>query len=351
MLYFGFVSLPLLKVVGLFTLITISSCLRLRRRNIYAIDEYLSDDSVLSDSSTLHVALSKSQFNRNHAFNDISLFYGESSTSFKIKPPIDWSNIVFMIYIYSSSEQDRMVEAHFNTWLRHIGEGADVVYITDADDSRSVEEILPFAQSATATFHLYKSPAPKEGKHLRFKVIDGFQHVAEKKFKFKKNFFIKMDYDNYVVSDRLLAYLNSLHYQTYPKPVHFGRSNCYNTICYTEGGFYGFNNVGFRALVHYFEEYPGIATGEHFKFQNEMKLLMQHEDFMVSFVYRDATQYPMIHAHLYTRNFGSNPTTLKVTSYLKHMSEGIAFHGFKDPNLLYESENFFFEEWNRARTR
>jgi len=319
------------SIYKIFTFLTLLLCFTLKHGN--AIHEELYDSSHI-----LHTALSS---NTPHKFISIdkSIFYSHPNPS--IKPSVDWSNIVFMINIYNSYVQDRMIEAHFNTWLRHVGEGLDVVYITDADDNRSFKEILPLISNSKATFHLYKSPAKKEGKHLKFKVIDGFRHVAEKNFRSKKKFFIKMDYDNYLVSERLLNYLNGIYFQTYPKPVHFGRARCF-PVCFTEGGFYGFNDIGFSAVVNYFKDNPGIATGEHFDIQDrKMKVSMLAEDFMVSYVYREATLFPLIDGPFVSKRLPIDVTRLELFHYVKKY-DGISFHAFKYPNLLYHCESYFY---------
>jgi len=201
---------------------------------------------------------------------------------------VDWSSTVFIIFIYDDRKIDNLIKAHFKTWLKHLGEGADVVYITDIDDMRTLNEILPEADKIKATCHLYKSGAEKEGKRLRFKVIDGFRHVAEK-FSSTKKYFFKMDSDTYLVTEHLLAYLNDLHKRTYPKPVLFGRVNHRHLFSYADGSLYGFNNFGFDAVNQYFKVHKSWIT--LFKTHD----LLSHEDALVTYVYRVATQIPVIH--------------------------------------------------------
>jgi len=304
-------------------------------RNSFAINEEL-----YNSSNSLHVALSPIRYKN---FPSIESFYGNPNLS--LESSIDWSNIVFMIHIYNSYDADRIFKIHFNTWLKHVGRGADVLYITDYDDDRPVYEIFPpEVNNIEATCHLHRSPARKDGNHLRFKVIDGFIYALEKKYTFEKKYFLKMDSDNYFNAERLLAYLNNLHIETYPKPVHFGRANCF-PICYTEGGLYGFNHVGFTALVEYFKDYPGITTFQHFNFPDKvMNKTMLHEDYMVSYVYREATQTPMIHAPLILKikRFNEQTTRKEFSEFLTWRHDGISFHPFKYPILFYECENFFY---------
>jgi len=142
-----------------------------------------------------------------------------------------------MIFICDKSSENNLIQAHFKTWLMHVGKGADIVYITDIDDARTLHEILPDEGNVNATCHIYKSPAQKEGKFLRFKVIDGFQHVLAKKFNSTKKYFFKMDSDTYLMPDNLLAYVNDLHEMTYPKPVLFSNTRCERWFCFGDGSF------------------------------------------------------------------------------------------------------------------
>ena len=128
-------------------------------------------------------------------FPPMETFYGNhGSENSKLLPNVQWSDVVLMIFMYNDEKIDKLIEGHFETWLRRVGEGADIVFITDSDDVRSDNSILPLAKSITATSHVYRSSAANEGKHLRYKVIDAFRYVGET-FKDKK-FFLKLDTGN-----------------------------------------------------------------------------------------------------------------------------------------------------------
>lgn len=248
---------------------------------------------------------------------------------------IHWSNIVIIIFIHNSPDVDVLIRAHFDTWLKHVEEGVDVFYVTDADDDRSFNEILPNAVSTKANLHIYKSPAEKDGNRLRFKVIDGFRHVGEQKLDDKK-YFIKMDSDSYFVPENLLAYLNDLHGRTYPAPVHFGKQNC-ACGCYTEGAFYAFNDAGFTSINQYFYDHPEISKVELSQLRNGLELFnfMHHEDFLVSYVYRQSTKFPMI----------SNPLVWSHDNeriFYRHY--GIAYHKIKQYSRYMEYENHWYFE-------
>jgi len=288
-----------------------------------------------------------------YPFSDLPMLatvYGDISNStdwnltYSIMDPssydIGWSNIVFIINIYDSLETNELLGAHFDTWLRHVGEGLDIVFITDSDDVRSINEILPYTNKTNATCHVYKSSAKNEKKRLRYKIIDGFRHVGEEKFDSSKKYFFKMDTDTFVVPHYLLAYVNDLHEKTYPKPVQVGFGNhCRRFLCYADGSFYGFNDIGFAAVNQYFVEHPSpekIRLYPSFNLLSddkvyEFRLLAQHEDFMVSYVYREATKIPMIHNHLITTH--DHGITNK---------NGLSFHRVRDPSHFHEYENRFY---------
>jgi len=280
----------------------------------------------------------------------LATVYGDISNStdwtimYKIMDPsnydIGWSSIVFIMNIYDSLETNELLVAHFDTWLRHVGEGLDIVFIVDADDTRSFDEILPYANKTNATCHVYKSPAKKEGKRLRYKVIDGFRYVGDKKFGSSKKYFFKMDTDTFVVPHYLLAYLNDLHEKTYPKPVQVGWGNhCQKFLCYADGSFYGFNDIGFAAVNQYFMEHPDLEKIRNFpgfnlldpKIMEIFKRLATHEDFLVSYAYREATKIPMIHNNfIRTHDLGISK------------EKGLSFHRVKDPSHFHEYEKRFY---------
>ena len=158
------------------------------------------------------------------------------------KDSIDWSNIVMIIPAYNNNNVNEIVQAMCETWMRHIGAKADVVLVTDEDDTRASEEILPSPQDMEhmqATMHVRKSPAMKEGSKTRYKVIDGFNYALSDLFKDTEGeeIFLKIDTDSFVVPENLMDVIDKMRKETYPLPVEFGRGVCItDNTCYSQGG-------------------------------------------------------------------------------------------------------------------
>merc|ERR1719410_479508 len=72
------------------------------------------------------------------------------------KHDIEWSDIIFIMNIFDSERIDEFIKAHFDTWLKHVGKGATIVFLSNDDDKRTKEEILPLAGSIEANCVLYK---------------------------------------------------------------------------------------------------------------------------------------------------------------------------------------------------
>ena len=106
----------------------------------------------------------------------VKTFY-ESSEERK-KMQLD--NIVFIMFIHNDKSVDELIKAHFDTWIRRLGIETDIIFVTDEDNERSFEEILPDADKVRSNLSIYKSPAKKEGRRLRYKVADSFQYVSKK---------------------------------------------------------------------------------------------------------------------------------------------------------------------------
>lgn len=248
-----------------------------------------------------------SSIEKDGRFAAVETFYNiDSEENAKMLPEVNWSDVVFMIFMYNDEKVDTLISAHYETWLKRLGKGADIVFVTDATDKRSEETILPLASSIEANSHVYKSLAVDEGKHLRYKVIDAFRHVGET-FKDKK-YFLKLDTDTFVVPGNLLEYLNELYYKTYPKPSYFGYAVCPHFVnscdsleqcmCYGAGSGYGFDAAGFSAVNTYFAENPGILTEQH-KHPRYDRNLLAHEDYMMGVAYARATDgFPIVHNRL-----------------------------------------------------
>jgi len=240
-------------------------------------------------------------------FVPMETFYNiNGSENYKMLPNVKWSDVVLMIFMYDNSKIDDLISAAYETWLKRLGAGVDVVFVTDGTDQRSDDSILPLSNSIEANSHVYRSPVKNEGKHLRHKVIDSFRHVGET-FKDKK-FFLKLDTDTFVVAGNLLEYLNELYYKSYPKPVYFGYAVCpyfvdkcdslLQCMCYGAGSGYGFNAAGFQAVNSYFAENPDIVTEQH-KHPRYDRNLIVHEDYMMGVAYARATDgFPLVHNRL-----------------------------------------------------
>lgn len=265
----------------------------------------ISTDDESVDARTTPSAVSSIE--KDGRFAAMETFYSiDSNENSKLLPEVKWSDIVFIIFMHDNEKIDELISAHYETWLKRLGKGADVVYVTDGSDKRSKETILPLARTIEASSHVYKSLAVNEGKHLRFKVIDAFRYVGES-FKEKK-FFLKLDTDTFVVAKNLFDYLNELYYKSYPKPVYFGYAvcphfvnSCNNLVqcmCYGAGSGYGFNAAGFKAVNDYFTSNPEILTEEH-KHPRYDRNLLAHEDYMIGVAFSRATNgYPIVHCRL-----------------------------------------------------
>merc|ERR1711862_307623 len=84
----------------------------------------------------------------------------------------------------------------------------------------------------------------------------------------EKRYFIKIDTDTFPIPENLLSYVNKVDFSTRNKPVLFGKGVCSpQNMCYGAGALYGINKLAL------------------------------HEDYMVSYAYRQATGYPIISNH------------------------------------------------------
>lgn len=240
-------------------------------------------------------------------FVAMETFYSiDSVENSKLLSEINWPDVLLMIFMYDNPKVDELISAHYETWLKRVGKGADIVFVTDITDKRSDDKILPLANTIEASSHVYKSSAMNEGKHLRYKVIDAFRYVGEN-FRDKK-FFLKLDTDTFVVAENLLDYLKELYVKSYPKPAYFGYAVCphfVNTcdsiemcMCYGAGSGYGFNAAGLKAVNDYFAGNPEILTEQH-KHPRYDRNLLVHEDYMMGVAYARATHgFPIVHNRL-----------------------------------------------------
>lgn len=159
----------------------------------------------------------------------------------KILPQINWIDVVITILIVNDEIQSDLLSAHFQTWMRREGKGLDVVLVTDTDDPRADNEIVPAPEAVLPRVHLYRSPARKEGKHARFKVIDSLRFTREK-FESTKTYFLKMDPDAVLMAQNLLGFLQQLNLVVGQNdPAFFGLAMCHDInagICHAGGALY-----------------------------------------------------------------------------------------------------------------
>jgi len=211
---------------------------------------------------------------------------------------VEWSNIVVLMIMHESPAVDSLINGHFETWLKHTGEGLDIVFITDDTDKRPDEEIVPDAANFLGKTHIYKSPAQFDDKHIRFKVIDSFRQVEEMfKDDKEKKYFIKIDTDTFPIPENLLAYVNKLDGPTEEQPVLFGKGVCSpKDLCYAAGALYGMNKLALHSLNIFFAKNPELHL-ENSHVVGKGRNLMVHEDYMTSYAFRRATGYPIISNH------------------------------------------------------
>jgi len=268
---------------------------------------------------------------------NIHTFYKNTDT----RKSMQLDNLVFIMFIHNDETVDELIKAHFETWIRRVGLQTDIVFVTDEDDPRSFKEVLPDADKVRCNVSLYKSPAKKEGSHLRYKVADAFQHLCKKyQNDNAKEYFVKIDTDTYVLPVALMDLINKIDKATNPQPALFGRlRSTHPDFYYAAGPLYGMNKIGFNAVAKYFSEHEEIFDEIHLRTSGKGNLMV-HEDFMTTHVFRQATNYPMTHVekiftHLY--------------SHLGYGAEGsspVCYHRLKYPQLFYVYEKAFFEHGN-----
>lgn len=277
-------------------------------------------------------------------------FRDEKGYKFIEPETIGWSNVVFYMIIHNDPSVDVLINAHFTTWLKHIGD-ADLVFVTDLDDPRTLEQIVPdSSDEVDAKLHLYKSPAVNEGKHIRFKVMDAIRHVTETYANDDtKKYFFKMDADTYVLGPNLLEYVQKLHNEAYGLPIHFGKLMCgHRHMCHSGGAFYGMNKVGLAATNKFFKENPEIYKKEEIVYREHLGRsfnLMAHEDFMVSYAFKMANKVPAI---MQMEIFQS---ALHIEGIGTIEDPPITYHLLKTPIVYLTHEAFFYNGHGELRKR
>jgi len=259
---------------------------------------------------------------------------------------LDWSNFVIIMLIHDSAEVDKLIDAHFSTWMKRVNGWLDLVFVTDVDDKRTSLEVLPRCKEVTINCHLYKSSAQDDGKHIRYKVIDSLKYV-ENAFKdnTEKKYFLKMDTDTFIIPDTLLDYTRKLHSETSNNPLQFGWGCCYTKeLCYAAGSFYGFNKVGLEALNSFMSKNQESMFKEvHAPFRFQHKNLIEHEDFMMSLAYRRATNIPVV------SNRRMFPHLIERSGLGTIDKPPISYHKIKDPKLFVVYDALFYGEDGNLR--
>ena len=142
------------------------------------------------------------------------------SPSIAIIPELNWDNIVVIIMTYNDETDSNILKKNFNSWIKRIQEkNLDIIVVTDHNDERTYEEILPYAGLVSPAIHLHRSNAINEGKKARSKTIDSLSYAYEKfQDDVHKHIFLKIDPDTFVLPEILLKHLKKVHEITYPLP-------------------------------------------------------------------------------------------------------------------------------------
>ena len=226
---------------------------------------------------------------------EMSRLYPVKKTPF---PNFNWSNVVVLILTYNDPSENKLIQKHFDSWIKHMPKGLDIIFVTDNTDPRNFTEALPDANNVPATIHLYHSSGSRgEGSLARKKALDAFKLAHEKyKDKKEKQIFLKLDPDTYVIPQNLLKTIKYTYKMTYPLPLHFGRVDCTKIgDCFSLGASYGFNKNALAATVQYINTHPEVFDQLILRESKLMRNLMRAEDFFFSHVFHEATCLPTIH--------------------------------------------------------
>jgi len=117
------------------------------------------------------------------------------------------------------------------------------------------------------------------------------------------------------------------------------------TFCYSAGPIYGFNNAGLNLANLYFKHHPAVVAEKH-PHPTTGSNFMTHEDYMVSYAFKEATKVPILHNRLMLqRKFEDIGPGLPLTKRV-----AISYHPIKDPGLFYQYEGYFYREDGSMRT-
>ena len=291
--------------------------------------------STTSNSTIVYSKEKRLLFNK----PDVDVFYKQSTQDkSNDKNKVGWENLVFIVLTHNDPNANSLIQAQFETWMKRAGIGFDIVIVTDIDDPRSDQEILP-KDCERANIDIYRSDTPKEGRKGRSKVLDGFFYVQRKyQNNPKKLYFMKVDPDNYILPYTLLKFLQNLHERTYPQPVDFGKSNCNNDfVCYTQGGLYGWDREGFARTFNYMTNHKDTIYDEiYYNRYNPGRNILQNEDVFTSYAFRKATGYPSI----FNRGIGANLT--EIIHYKQMPKDLVSIHPIKTIDDFYRLEKIFY---------
>lgn len=265
---------------------------------------------------------------------------------------LTWDNVVIIMMTFNDKEESKLIQKHFDVWISRMPKGLDVLFVTDSDDERTYDEVLPDSNNVDPTIHLYRSPQTNEGAQARSKTIDSLSHAYELFKDSNKEMFLKIDPDTFIIPENLLNRMVTLHEKTYPQPVDFGRVDCARERnCYSLGASYGLNKNGLKAILEYIENDPQIFDREFIEGKIVVKNRMLDEDFFTSYVFQRATGYPTIHIsgvsiRLFSRDYIiRGPREEEWDETENH----ITIHLAKTPSDFEMLEDFYYDEQGKLR--
>lgn len=89
--------------------------------------------------------------------------------------------VIAITTTYNSKKANERLVAALKTWVPCLGNGSDTLLVTDEDNSQIDKEILlaEYTNRMKANVPIYRLAAKKEGKQLRRKIIDTFNHASK----------------------------------------------------------------------------------------------------------------------------------------------------------------------------
>jgi len=285
--------------------------------------------------------------------NDQHLFLEDEPSKFEkfypkdkiVVPPthLTWGNVVIIMMTFNDPKESSMVQRHFDVWISRMPKELDIVFVTDDDDLRSYEEILPNACNVKPTIHLHKSLQKNEGAKARSKTIDSFSYAYER---FKnidsKQIFLKVDPDTFLITENLLEKIKEVYEKTFPLPLEFGRVDCTrHGNCFTLGASYGMNKIAVEKMFRYLQNNDKLLQNP--SFEDKSRLL--DEDFFMSYLFQRATGYPIIHVsgmsiRLFARKYHIRGPR---EEEWKRTKSHITIHLVKSPDDFAMLENFYYD--------